>query len=285
MEGQRRMHPSFDLIRPQHWCGGLILSSPHSGRDYPAGVVAAARLPEAQLRSSEDAFVDRLIASAPGAGAVILSARIPRAVVDLNRGRDDLDPLAVEGVQPSGAANARTLAGLGVIPRVVAHGRAIYDRPIPRAEAERRLDAWWQPYHDALSGLMAEAVARFGQAVLIDVHSMPREALTHLTPRPHAVLGDRHGRSAGGWLRLKLAEALEREGLTVRLNAPFAGAYIAQAYGNPGAGRHVVQLELDRSLYMDEARIVPHEGFDALSASLGRVFAAMQGPSEALAAE
>ena len=279
------MDASYDLIRPPTWQGGLIVASPHSGREYPDELVAAARLDRAALRSSEDAFVDRLIAPAAAAGAVVLSARIGRAVVDLNRARDDLDPLAIEGVPQTRAASARTLAGLGVIPRVVAHGRAIHDRPIPRAEAERRLALWWQPYHDALGGLMAEAVARFGQAVLIDVNSMPREALTHLSPRPGAVLGDRHGRSAAGWLRLKLARALEREGLVVRLNAPFAGAYIAQAYGDPGAGRHVVQLELDRSLYMDEARLMPHEGFDRLSASLGRVFAAMQEPPGALAAE
>lgn len=279
------MSPTYDLRRPDVWRGGLIVASPHSGRDYPRHFRDRARLREAQLRSSEDAFVDRLIAPALEVGAVTLSARIARAVVDLNRAREDLDPLVVEGAPAPPAGNVRTLAGLGVIPRVVGHGRPIFERPIPRDEAERLLDTVWQPYHDALAGLIEEAVARFGQAVLIDVHSMPHEALAHITPRPQAVLGDRHGRSAGSWLRMRLREALEREGLVVRMNAPFAGAHIAQAYGRPGAGRHVMQLELDRSLYMDEARLEPHHGFGPLAERLRRVFAAVQGDPEALAAE
>lgn len=264
------MRQSFDITRPAVWQGGLILASPHSGRHYPADFLSRTRLTEAQLRSSEDAYVERLIApAARAAGAVTLSARTARAVVDLNRARTELDPLAVEGAahQPG---NSRTLAGLGVIPRVVAHGRAIFDAPMPRAEAEGLLDAFWQPYHDALAGLMDEAFARFGRAVLIDMHSMPREALAHLSPRPQVVLGDRHGRSASGWLRQNLREALEAEGLSVRLNAPFAGAHVAAAYGEPGLGRHVIQLEVDRSLYMDEARIAPHRGFDRLSSQLAR---------------
>lgn len=278
------MDATYDLCRPARWRGGLIVASPHSGREYPAAFVAASRLGLAQLRSSEDAYVDRLAAAALPAGAVILTARIARAVVDLNRGRDELDPLAVEGLPASQPVNARTLAGLGVIPRVVAHGRAIGERPMPLAEAERRLRDYWQPYHAALAGLMDEAVARFGRAVLIDLHSMPHEALSHMVPRPRAVLGDRHGRSAGGWVRLRLRDALEREGLRVRMNAPFAGAHITQVYGEPGRDRHVLQLELDRSLYMNEARIEPHAGMERLAAQLGRVFHALQGEDEAAVA-
>ena len=163
------MNPTYALTRPAVWRGGLIVASPHSGRGYPPDFLARARLTEAQLRSSEDAFVDRLIAPALAAGAVTLSAATGRAVVDLNRARDDLDPLAVEGAPAPPASNVRTLAGLGVIPRVVAHGRAIADHPMPRGEAERLLDAFWQPYHDVLAGLMDEAVARFGHLSLIHI--------------------------------------------------------------------------------------------------------------------
>lgn len=277
---------TFDIAWPGEWRGGLIVASPHSGRDYPGWFLRQTRLTEAQLRSSEDAYVDRLVAPALAAGAVTLTARVPRSVVDLNRARDELDPQAVDGAEAR-PGNARTLAGLGVIPRVVSHGRPILDRPIPRDEAERRLRELWQPYHDALSGLMAAAVARFGVAVLLDMHSMPREALGHLNPRPQVVVGDRHGRSAGGWLREGLRTALAAEGFPLRMNAPFAGAYIAAAYGAPGAGRHVLQIEVDRSLYMDEGLLVPHRGLPALAERLGRVYAIVsrQLPSAALAAE
>ena len=129
---------TYDLACPAEWRGGLIVASPHSGRDYPQWFLRQTRLGEAQLRSSEDAFVDQLVAPALAAGAVTLTARIPRSVVDLNRARDELDPQAVDGVEAR-PGNARMLAGLGVIPRVVSHGRAIHDRPMPKAEAERRL--------------------------------------------------------------------------------------------------------------------------------------------------
>lgn len=277
---------TYDITWPEEWRGGLIVASPHSGRDYPEWFLRQSRLGEAQLRSSEDAFVDQLVAPALAAGAVTLTARVPRSVVDLNRARDELDPQAVDGVEAR-PGNPRMLAGLGVIPRVVSHGRVILERPIPQQEAERRLAELWQPYHDALSGLMAAAVARFGVAVLLDMHSMPREALAHLDPRPQVVIGDRHGRSAGAWLREGLRTALAAEGFPLRMNAPFAGAYIAAAYGEPGAGRHVLQIEVDRSLYMDEARLTPHGGMARLAERLARVYAAVsrQLPPAALAAE
>ena len=266
---------TFDLDRPAAWRGGVIIASPHSGRDYPDWFLAESRLDRHVLRSSEDAFVDRLIAPARALGAVVLTARVPRSVVDLNRAPDEIDPLVVAGPAPA-VLGPRIMAGLGVIPRVVAQGRAIHDRPIPRAEAERRIARLWRPYHDQLAALIAEARARFGGAILIDMHSMPRDALSHLPrPRPDFVLGDRNGTSASGRISQAVARAITAEGFRLRRNSPFAGAYIAATYGRPAQNVHVVQLELDRSLYMDEARIEPRPDFDALAgrmrAVLGRL--------------
>lgn len=250
------------IERPDHWVSGVIFGSPHSGCIYPDWFLKGTRLPRETLRSSEDAFVDRLIAGAPGFGAVTIRAQVPRAVVDLNRAPDEIDPLAVRGV-PRHPLNQRTLAGLGVIPRVVSQGRAILDRPLERTEAERRIDSYWRPYHQALSGLIAEARARFGQAILIDMHSMPHDALGHLHgPRPDMVLGNRHGLSAAARVSDAIAAAIEAEGWRLRRNSPFAGAYICSTYGRPAQNVHVVQLEIDRALYMDERTIAPHAGFD-----------------------
>lgn len=262
--------PNFRLRRPKLWRGGLILASPHSGRDYPDWFLAHSALDPLELRASEDAFVDRLIAPARALGAVVLSARVPRCVVDLNRARDDLDPAAIEGVK--GVPSARSRAGLGVIPRVVARDRPIRARPIPRAEAESRLTMLWQPYHDALDALMAEAVARFGQAVLIDVHSMPHDAVSQLADPPQMVLGDLWGESAGAWLSHGVAAAVAGEGLHLSRNIPFAGAHILARHGRPQARRHALQLEIDRALYMDEARVRPSGNFSGLAASLERLW-------------
>lgn len=263
----------MQLVRPDSWVNGVIFASPHSGCVYPDWFLENTRLPMPALRSSEDAFVDQLIACAPAHGAVALSAQVPRCVVDLNRGADEIDPLVVRGV-PRHPLNQRTLAGLGVIPRVVSQGRMIHERPIDRAEAERRIAAYWRPYHHALGALISEARARFGQAILIDMHSMPHDALNHLHgPRPDMVLGNRHGLSAAARVSDAVTSAVEAEGWRIRRNSPFSGAYICSAYGRPGQNVHVVQLEIDRSLYMNEATITPRPDFDLFAARIGRVIA------------
>lgn len=266
-----RPEPTYNLTRPQQWLGGVIFASPHSGRAYPGWFLAESRLDAQLLRSSEDAFVDRLIRPALDHGAVLLTARVPRCVVDLNRGPDEMDPLVVAGAVPV-MTNPRIMAGLGVIPRVVSQGRAIRDRPIPRAEAESRIARLWHPYHRALAALIDEAVARFGGAILFDMHSMPRDALTHLPrPRPDMVLGDRNGVSAAPRISAGVVEAVTAEGFRLRRNSPFSGAYITQTYGRPRNNVHVVQLELDRSLYMDERRIEPRPDFDLFQARFARI--------------
>ena len=168
----------------------------------------------------------------------------------------------------------RTLAGLGVIPRVGSQGRVIHDRPMERAAAERRIEMCWRPYHQALSGLIAEARARFGQAILIDMHSMPHDALSHLqgTP-PDMVLGNRHGLSAAARISDAVCAAVEGEGWRIRRNSPFSGAYICAAYGRPAQNVHVVQLEIDRSLYMDEASIMMRPDFSKFADRMARVVA------------
>lgn len=267
----------FDLVRPARWTGGVIVASPHSGRDYPDWFLAESQLDLATLRSSEDAFVDRLIAPAATHGAVMLTSRVPRALVDLNRAPDEIDPRAVEG-SGTGRTSARVLSGLGVIPRVVAHGREIRPRPLPKAEAMRRIDALWRPYHAALAALMDEAHARFGRAILIDFHSMPHAALNHLPGEPpELVLGNRNGLSAGRNLSAQVAAAAERAGFRIRQNSPFAGAHVLAAHGRPAERRHAVQIEIDRSLYMDEATLTPHQGFAPLAERLDGLIAALIG--------
>lgn len=262
---------AFTVTRPRHWQSGVIFGSPHSGRIYPDWFLESSRLPLNLLRSSEDAFVDQIIACAPEMGAVTLSAGYPRAMVDLNRGVEEIDPLVVRGT-PRAPLNQRTMAGLGVIPRVVSQGRAIHHAPISQFEAERRLNAYWRPYHAVLRGLIDEARAQFGQAVLIDMHSMPHDALNHLTaPRPDIVLGNRHGASASARVTDAIASACETEGWRVRRNSPFSGAYIAATYGQPARNIHVVQLEIDRRLYMDEATITKRPDFDDFAARIAGV--------------
>ncbi|RYH01527.1 N-formylglutamate amidohydrolase [Salipiger sp. IMCC34102] len=264
---------AYQLTRPSATRGAVVFASPHSGREYDARFMQMTRLDPLDLRSSEDAFVDELFSTAPQLGAPLLCARMPRAYLDLNRAADELDPALIAGVRRSGQ-NPRVTSGLGVVPRVVAGGRAIYDGRIPLAEAHRRIREVWHPYHDRLQTLIDEARRDFGRSILFDCHSMPHAALDHHAgrgPRPQVVIGDRFGAAAAGGIVAAVEQAFARAGLTTARNAPFAGAYITQAYGRPSRGQHVVQIEIDRALYMDERTLEKHDGFEPLCTALRSV--------------
>lgn len=271
---------AFRLTKPARQETSVIFASPHSGRDYPADFLAASQLDTLQLRSSEDAYVDRLIARAPMFGAPLLCALAPRAYIDLNRASDELDPAVIAGIDRM-ALNPRISSGLGVIPRVVAGGKAIYAGKITHGEASHRLNRHWHPYHDALKALIDETHAKFGEAILIDVHSMPHEAIdAHArpgNPRPEVVLGDRFGAAAGREVVDRVEAAFATAGFRTARNSPFAGAFIAQHYGRPLTRRHVVQVEIDRALYLDEAKVEPGAGFASFSVRMNRVMAEIAG--------
>lgn len=267
---------SYVLSRPGRLASPVVFASPHSGRAYPRDLMRASVLNRRDIRSSEDAFVDRLFEAAPTFGAPFIAATVPRAYVDLNRGPEELDPALIRDVARRGT-NPRVASGLGVIPRVVAGGQTIYRGKLPLEEAQRRIAAHWRPYHDCLQSLLGEAKAQFGQAVLVDCHSMPHEALDGMArvggARPEVVIGDRFGASASGLVVDRIEAAFAAAGLTVTRNAPFAGAYIAQHYGRPSRRQHAVQVEIDRALYMNETTIEPNENFLPLRRLLRGVIA------------
>ncbi|MGL4319542.1 MAG: N-formylglutamate amidohydrolase [Paracoccaceae bacterium] len=268
--------PAFVIATPDLRDTPVIFSSPHSGRSYTQAFLDQSSLDARVIRSSEDAYVDQLFSTAPAYGAPLISATQPRAYLDLNRAPDEMDPALIEGISRP-AHNPRVSSGLGVIPRVVANGRAIYRGKLTLAEAEHRIARVWHPYHNALRRLIDESQARFGQSVLIDCHSMPHEAIeAHARPgtaRPDVVLGDRFGAAAGREVMERVESAFASAGLRVARNSPFAGAYIAQAYGRPTRGNHVVQVEIDRALYLNEARIELRPDYPAFHRLLAGVIA------------
>ncbi len=268
------MRAAYRLAMPNDITTPVVVASPHSGRYYPSAFLDVSVLDEQSIRSSEDAFVDMLIADAPKFGAPLLVAEYPRAYVDLNRNIDEVDPQVVQGVGAV-AKTPRIHSGLGVIPRVVAHGRAIYRGKLTQAEARSRIDRIWKPYHAQLDRLMTHAHERFGHAILVDFHSMPHDALNGVAhpggPRPDVVLGDRFGASAARDFVDALEAAFFSAGLCVCRNAPFAGAFVIQHYGCPKQGRHAVQVEINRALYMDERLIRPNENFGFVKNTLNKV--------------
>ena len=270
------LNSAFQLARPETRTTSVVFASPHSGRDYPPSFLRQSVLNQNQIRSSEDAFVDLLFESAPRHGAPLLTALAPRAYLDLNRGPDELDSALIEGVRRN-PHNPRIASGLGVVPRVVANGRAIYRGKISLEAAHQRIARFWRPYHDQLQTLLDESRNTFGEAILIDCHSMPSEAVEHVGPpgsaRPDIVLGDRFGATAAGEIVERVEAAFASAGLRVARNMPFAGAFITQHYGRPSRRQHALQIEMNRALYMNERRLEPNPNFDAFKSLLENVVA------------
>ena len=265
----------FILYEPAELTSSVVFAAPHSGRSYTLDFLDGSRLDAHAIRASEDAFVDQLFQSVTCFGAPLLAASAPRAFVDLNRSCEDLDPALIYGVGSVGL-NARVASGLGVVPRVVAIGRPIYNGKISMVEAQTRLQDIWHPYHQRLQSLLDTTHRKFGHVVLIDCHSMPHAAVNREQRSdisPDIVIGDRFGAAAAPKIVDHVQAAFVTAGFRVTRNNPFAGAYIGQHYGKPQRGQHVIQIEIDRSLYMDEVTISPLPVFAELQTRLRAVIA------------
>ncbi|HXT79371.1 MAG TPA: N-formylglutamate amidohydrolase [Acetobacteraceae bacterium] len=251
--------PPVRIARPAVQTAPVIFASPHSGRCYSADFLASARLDPLSLRRSEDSFVDELFAAAPEFGAPLLAANFPRAFCDANREPWELDPAMFVDPLPSwvNTTSPRVGAGLGTIARVVASGEAIYRMKLPFAEAERRIQTLWQPFHETLHALIGGTTALFGFCLLIDCHSMPAhgQPLRNGARAADFVLGDAHGSACSPRITRFVERALADLGYVVRRNDPYAGGFITRHYGRPRERVHALQLEVARDLYMDEARI------------------------------
>lgn len=266
---QDEFAPPFEAHEPETWRAPVIFNSPHSGAVYPQQFLEAARLDLATLRRSEDSFVDELIAGLPAAGFATMRVHFPRSYVDVNREPYELDPRMFTGRIPS-FANTRSMrvaGGLGTVPRVVGDAQDIYAQKIPVDQALQRIETLYKPYHRALRRLIGKAHRTFGTAILIDCHSMPSVGATRDEPRrPDIVLGDRYGTSCTPLLAATIERTLSALGYSVGRNKPYAGGFITEHYGNPQAGLHAIQLELNRAVYMDERRRERAAHFDQIAA-------------------
>ena len=266
--------PAFEIVRPGGVeAGPVVFASPHSGRHYPPDLLAASALDGLTIRRSEDAYVDRLIASAPEHGITTLKACMARAYVDVNREVDELDPDMFSDAHPGMARSltARVAAGLGAIPRIVAEGQEIYYRKLSLAEARARLEAVYVPYHRAIDQLLTETRTAHGLAILIDWHSMPAVAARSTGGSCDLVLGDRFGSACANLLTRQVERSLAGLGYRVARNAPYAGGYTTEHYGRPGRQIHALQIEINRALYMDETSLELTPGFERLAKDLEEV--------------
>ena len=258
------------IVEPSTLTSGVVFALPHSGRDYGVSFLNQSILDKISIRSSEDAFLDQLIDGIEKYGAPKIIANAPRAFIDLNRSTDELDPALISGIK-NNIRSPRISSGLGVIPRVVSHGKEIYRGKLSLEQAQSRIEYYWKPYHKDLSNLLKRAQSIYGQSLLIDMHSMPHEAVStqsSFIKAPEIVVGDRFGMSSDPEFTNLIVSILKQHGFRVAKNTPFAGAFITKHHGKIKDRTHAIQLEIDRSLYMDEERVLPNSGFEKLKSQL-----------------
>jgi len=271
------------VVEPARWTAPVVFASPHSGRRYPTRFVHQSRLSARDLRRSEDAFVDEIFAMAPDLGAPLLKAHFPRAYVDANRNAYELDPSMFSDALPDHVVtkSPRITAGLGTVPKIVASGENIYEAKLTYEDARERIETHYKPYHQALAALVDETVERFGGCLLIDCHSMPSfgtgDKRRKVAPLPDMVLGDCHGRSCAREVVAIAENILEENGFHTVRNKPYAGGFTARHYGKPRRGVHVLQVEINRAIYMDEKKIARGPGLATLIGKMSRVIEVLAG--------
>ena len=253
----------------------LVFDSPHSGSHYPDDFRFCC--PLEVLRTAEDTYVDELYAAAPQLGATFIGAVFPRSYLDPNRAVDDLDTSLIDGPWPSDLKPShRTRSGLGVVRRVARTGTPIYDRKLSVAEILARIERYHTPYHRVLEEACTRVHGKFGIVWHVNCHSMPSQRSGKKGGHcPDLVLGDRDGTTCEPELTDFGARVLRGRGYTVRINEVYKGVEIVKRQGRPGEGRHSLQIEVDRALYMDQKTLEKTAGFAPLQADITHLIEAL----------
>ena len=271
MAGPDAHEPSF-VVRPAAGAASpVVFDSPHSGFAWPADWRPSA--PREAIRTTWDAHVDRLLEGAAAAGVPLLAAAFPRAYIDVNRAEDDLDPSVLAAPWPSPLAPTDySRRGMGLIRRLALPDVPMYEAPLPVPEVQARLVGHYRPYRARLGALLDAAHAQHGHVWHVDWHSMKSRGnamnVDAGAARPEIVVSDRRGTTAAPGLVARLVGWFTLRGYRTLANDPYQGGDLVRTFGDPARGRSSVQVEINRSLYMDEATCEPHAGFAPLQADL-----------------
>ena len=248
------MADSFFWQGPKAIQSPLILSVPHAGRLYPPAMAQQCRLSPDALMVLEDRHSDALVAAAVNGGHHAITASIARAWIDLNRAEDEIDPMmlrAEERADMTTRSSPKVRGGLGLIPRRIAKEGDLWKMPLSCDDVQNRIATVHRPYHDAIEAALEDRVRRYGTAILLDIHTMPPLKAELGAPAAHIVVGDLFRRSAHPRFTDQVLAEAQAAGFRVALNAPYAGGFLLERHARPHQGIHALQIEIDRSLYLD----------------------------------
>jgi N-formylglutamate amidohydrolase len=265
----------FEILAPVQWTAPLVCNSPHSGSAFPKHFLQLTKLTPDTLHTSEDSHIDKLFSGCVDLGAPLLLAHVSRSYIDLNREPYEFDARMFAERLPAhmNTTSPRVASGLGTIPKIVGDNQNIYAGPLPLSDALQRIETIYRPYHRTLAALLDEAHSATGQVLLIDGHSMPSSAArsnsgSWSSRTIDIALGDRHGCACDPSIVEIAEQSLKSVGLNVQRNKPYSGGYITEIHGKPRQGRHALQIEINRALYMDEAQRTPHPGFQKIKQAI-----------------
>ena len=255
----------------------LVVDSPHSGSHYPEDFAFCCPLDI--LRRAEDSYVDELFEAAPAHGATMIAAVFPRSYLDVNRAADDLDPALLSAAWPK-HLKLRPTTRVGLVRRYAQAGVPIYERKLHPDEVLARVERYYAPYHQTLEEICDRLHREFGAVWHVNAHSMPSTgSRKHGRKGEHGdfVIGDRDGTTCAPEYTDFVATTLRGMGYEVHINDGYKGVELVRRHGRPAERRHSLQIEVDRSLYMDQRTLEKLPGFDALKDDLARLFAALRG--------
>lgn len=268
----------YDLIQPHNGLP-LVFDSPHSGQYYPPDFAYVCDF--AQLEKAEDRYVDSLFDGAPQVGASFLTAHFPRSYIDVNRCVTDIDATILDEPWPETLnPSVRSQAGIGLVRRLVRPGMPVYDRPLSVNAIRHRIETYYVPYHAALQGLLDTAYEIHGQVWHVNCHSMPPQSAfagqtgmfrAYPARNPDFVLGDRDGTSCALDFTHALRDHLRHQGYSVAINDPYKGVELVSRYSDPAMGRHSIQIEVCKSLYLEEDLTTKSKNFNALKGDIERM--------------
>jgi N-formylglutamate amidohydrolase len=243
----------FSLYNSDQPAFPILLSVPHAGRIYSPTLLDHLRVLPEELVRLEDRYADRLVQNAIAAGMPAIIAHQARAWIDLNRAEDDIDPDMILGRNRSDCVpSAKARGGLGLIPRRLGGCGELWRGPHDWADVEQRIQADYRPYHLHIETTLKQMRDRFGVAILLDVHSMPPLSEWNKESQPRIVVGDRYGKSAQAIYAETIMDVVRQHGIAPALNHPYPGDHMLRRHGQPQRNIHAIQLEVDRSLYLDD---------------------------------
>ncbi len=284
-------HECFNLHNADYLTMPVLVSIPHAGRFYPSALFDNLRLPPDALVRLEDRYADLLARDAVAAGATAIAANVARAWIDLNRDEQDLDAEMIDGLDRSNrpAPGVKQRGGLGLIPRRLSGLGDLWRNRISAGDVAQRIDTFHRPYHSQVSAILAQMHRLFGTAILLDLHSMPPVPVAaHETP-PDFVIGDQFGRSASSRYSEFLVDQIRARGFNVNLNNPYAGDHMLRLHGNVRGGIHAIQLEVDRTLYLQPGLREPNSSLPQIAQFIANLVQGLaneaMGGTQLLAAE